>query len=78
MTLLLLHMKWEICTQHAIDQYLAIVYQLPNFACYIYWYMMIVLDAYSMLRWLVHDYYTRNARLPVMGLVHRNEVVVKT
>ena len=48
MTLLLLHMKWEICTQHVIDQYLAIVYQLSNFACYSYWYMMIVLDAYSM------------------------------
>ena len=33
MTLLLLYKKWEICTQHDIDQYLAIVYQLPNFAC---------------------------------------------
>ena len=61
MTLLLSHMKWEICTQHVIDQYLAIVYQQSNFACYSYWYMMIVLDAYNMLRWLVHDYYTRNA-----------------
>ena len=39
---------------------------------------MIVLDAYSMSRWLVHDYYTQNARLPVMGLVHRNEFVVST
>ena len=49
MTFLLLHMKWEICMQHAIDQYLVIVHQLNNFACYSYWYMMIVLDAYSML-----------------------------
>ena len=66
MTLLLLHMKLEICTQHVFDQYLATVYQLPDFACYSYWYMMIVLDAYCMLRWLVHGYYTKNARLPVM------------
>ena len=61
MTLLLLHMKWEICKQHVMDQYLAIVYQLPNFAGYNYWYMMLAFDAYSMLRWLVHGYYTRNA-----------------
>ena len=46
MTLLLLHMKLEICTQNVIDQYLAIVHQLSNFSCYSYWYMMIVLDAY--------------------------------
>ena len=61
MTLLLLHMKWEICTEHVLDQYLTTVYQLPDFGCYSYWYMMIVLDAYSMLGWLVHGYYTRNA-----------------
>ena len=35
-------------------------YQLPNFAYYSYWYMMILLDAYSMLRRLVHGYRTRN------------------
>ena len=52
-------MKWEICTQHVMDQYLAIVYQLPNFACYRYWYMMIVLDAYSMLRLLTWLLYTK-------------------
>ena len=51
------------------------MYQLRNFTCYSYWYMMIVLDAYSMSVWLVHDYYTRNAWLSVMGLVHRNEFV---
>ena len=56
--------------------YLAIVYQLPNFAYYSYWYLMILLDAYSMSRWLVYDYYTRNAWLPIMGLVHRNTFVV--
>ena len=51
---------------------------VPNasVACYSYWYQMIVVDAYSMLRWLVHDYYTRNALLQVMGLVHRNEFIV--
>ena len=37
---------------------------------------MIVLDAYSMLRWLVHGYYTRNACLPVMWLVHRNYLLL--
>ena len=58
MTLLLIHMNWEICTQHVIDQYLSIVYQQPNFPCYRYWYIMIVLDAYRMLLWLVHGYYT--------------------
>ena len=35
--------------QHVIDYYLAIVYQLHNFAYYSYWYMMILLDAYSTL-----------------------------
>ena len=54
------------------------MYQLPNFACYSHWCMMIVLDAYSMLWWLLHDHYTWNAWLPVMGLVHINEIVVKT
>ena len=68
-------MKWEICRQHVIDQYLGIVYQLPNFVCS---YMMIVLYAYSMLQWLVHDYYARNAWLPVMRLVHRNDMVINT
>ena len=51
------------------------MYQLPNFACYSHWCMMIVLDAYGMLWWLVHYYYTRNAWLPVMRFVHVNEVV---
>ena len=40
--------------------------------------MMILLDAYSMLRWLAHGYHTRNARLSVMGLLHRIEFVVQT
>ena len=40
--------------------------------------MMIVINTYSMSRWLVNDDYTRNARLPVMRLVHRNEFVVST
>ena len=31
-----------------------------------------------MLQWLVHGYHTRHARLLVMGLVHRNEFIVKT
>ena len=48
-------MKFEICAQHVIDYYLAIVGQMPNFACYSYWYLKIVFDANSM---LVHDYYT--------------------
>ena len=48
-------MKWEILTQYVIDYYLAIVGQMPNFACYSYWYLKLVFDAYSM---LVHDYYS--------------------
>ena len=63
-------MMWEICTQHVIDYYLAIVWQMPNFSCYSYWYLKLVFDAYSM---LVHDYYTRKIWLQVMGLVHRKD-----
>ena len=51
-----------------MDQYLAIVYQLPNFTCYSYWYMVIVLDAYSMLQWLVHDYYTKKCMITCYGV----------
>ena len=65
-----MHMKWEICTQHVIDYYLAIVWQMPNFACYSYLYLKLVFDAYRM---LVHDYYTRKIWLEVMGLVHRED-----
>ena len=54
------------------------MYQLPNFTYYSYWYMMILLDEYSMLLWLVHGYHTRNVWLSVMGLVHRIEFVVQT
>ena len=64
-------MKWEICPQHVVDYYLAMVWRMPNLACYSYLYLMIGLDAYSMLRWLVHDYY--KTRLQVMGLVHRKD-----
>ena len=63
-------MKWEFCTQHVIDYYLAIVWQMPNFACYSYWYLKIAFNSYSM---LVYDYYTRKIWLQVMGLVHRQD-----
>ena len=36
----------------------AMVRRMPNFAGYSYWSLTIVLGAYSMLRWLVHDYCT--------------------
>ena len=49
---------YEICTQYVMDKYLAIVYQLSDLACYSYWYIIMVLGVYSVLRWLVHDYYT--------------------
>ena len=63
-------MKWEFLSQHVIDYYLAIVWQMPNFACYSYWHLKIVFDAYIM---LVHDYYTRKISLQVMGLVYRKD-----
>ena len=76
-TLLWIHMKWEICTQHVVDYYLAMVWRMPNLACCSYLYLMIGLDAYiySMLRWSVLDYYTRKTWLQVMGLglVHRKD-----
>ena len=67
--LLCIYMKWEICTQHVIDDYLRMLRRMTNFVCYSHWYLKIVFDAYSM---LVLDYYTRKIRLQVMGLVHRN------
>ena len=67
--------EWEICTQHVMDEYLVIMYQLPNFAYYSYLYLRSVVDAYSMLRWFV--LYTK-CMITVMGLVHRNEFVVIT
>ena len=59
--------------QHVIVYYLAMEWRMPNFACYSYLYLMIILDICSMLRWLVHDYCTRKTWLQVMGLVHRND-----
>ena len=43
---------------------------MRNFACYSYWYLKLVFDAYSM---LVHDYYTRKIWSQVIWLVHRND-----
>ena len=42
-----------------MDYYLAISYQLTDFAQYRYCYLMMLFNAYIMLLWLVHVYDTK-------------------
>ena len=56
----IVHMKCKFWTPQVMDYYLAIACQLPGFAHYRHWYLMMLFDVYRILWCLVLDYDTQN------------------